>query len=134
MAPSLAGFLARNGIMEFFPMKPLNFLKEVTNSIIERRRAKMDVRDDFIQCMIENEEISNNEYTNNTTSMKKLQDSSFKKSLTNKEIISQAILFLAAGYESTSATLEFISYNLAKHPHIQDSLISEIDSALEKHV
>ena len=106
MVPNLAGFLAKNGIMEFFPMKPLNFLREVTNNIMD-----IDIG-----------------------SSKKRQNSNIKKSLTNKEILSQAILFLAAGYENTSTTLEFLSYNLAKNQHIQDILINEIDSVLEKHV
>jgi cytochrome P450 len=57
-----------------------------------------------------------------------------KKKLTNAEILSQAVLFLMAGYETTAATLEFITYNLAKHPQAQQKLCDEIDQVLDKHV
>lgn len=57
-----------------------------------------------------------------------------KKTLTNDEIICQSLMFLVAGYDTTAATLEFISYNLATHPRVQEILIEEIDRVLEKHV
>ena len=57
-----------------------------------------------------------------------------KKSLTDAEILSQAILFLAAGYETTATTLEWITYNLVMNPQVQETLIQEIDSVLEKYV
>ena len=118
-------------------MAPLKFLEEVTNTIIARRKAKLDVRDDFIQSMIEHEENSEKADTKEVQKdeeEKKTWNGPLKKTLTNNELLSQAILFLAAGYETTATTLEFISYNLAKNQEIQDKLINEIDQVLEKHV
>lgn len=60
--------------------------------------------------------------------------SSLKMTLTNSEIISQAVIFLIAGFETTAINLGFISYNLAKNPLCQDKLCSEIDEILEKYV
>ncbi len=57
-----------------------------------------------------------------------------KKTLTFNEILCTAILFLSAGYETTSTTLCFIAYNLAMNPDCQERLIEEIDTILEKHV
>jgi cytochrome P450 len=57
-----------------------------------------------------------------------------KKKLTNAEILSQSLIFLMAGYETTASTLEFVTYNLAKHPHVQQKLCDEIDQVLDKHV
>ena len=57
-----------------------------------------------------------------------------KKTLTPSEILSNAILFLLAGYETTATTLGWISYNLALNHQVQDKLIEEVDSVLEKHV
>ena len=57
-----------------------------------------------------------------------------KKTLTNKEITSQAVLFLAAGYETTASNLTLVSYNLAMHPEYQDKLCEEIDEVLERYV
>lgn len=106
----------------------MKFLEELTNVIIGRRKAKLDVRDDFIQSMIEHEdeskEIKNSEKENG----------GLKRTLTNREILSQAVLFLLAGYETTATTLEWVSYCLAKYQDVQDKLIAEVDNVLEKHV
>lgn len=59
---------------------------------------------------------------------------SLKKTLNNSEIISQAIIFLIAGFETTAINLGFIAYNLAKCQESQDKLCSEIDHVLDKHV
>lgn len=57
-----------------------------------------------------------------------------KKTLTNNEILSQSILFLTAGFDTTSTTLLFTSYNLAVHPECQEELCKEVDDVLDKYV
>jgi cytochrome P450 len=57
-----------------------------------------------------------------------------KRTLTNAEIMSQSLLFFMAGYDTTSTTLEFIIYNLAKYPETQEILFNEIENVLDKHV
>ena len=92
--------------------------------------------------MVEHEEKVNNETESQTVKLPEMagQDSGLpkwkqlKKTLSDKEILAQSVLFLAAGYETTATTLEFIAYNLATHPAVQDKLIKEVDSVLEKHV
>ena len=42
------------------------------------------------------------------------------------EVISQGILFLPAGYDTTATTITFLLYNLALHPDIQERLHEEI--------
>ena len=95
-------------------------------------------RDDFIQSIIEHEEEEakpdKSDENQKDVSENKTWNKPLKKTLTNKEILAQAILFLAAGYETSSTTLEFISYNLATHEHIQETLIDEVDRVLKKHV
>ena len=59
---------------------------------------------------------------------------SLKKSLTNKEILAQSILFLIAGYDTTALTLSYVAYNLAMNRNYQEKLCKEIDSVLENHV
>jgi cytochrome P450 family 3 subfamily A len=56
-----------------------------------------------------------------------------KNTLSNKEVLAQAILFLLAGYETSGSSLTMISYNLACYPECQEKLIDEIDGVLEKH-
>lgn len=57
-----------------------------------------------------------------------------KKTLSNDEIISQSLMFLVAGYDTTAATLEFVTYNLVMNPQVQNKLINEVDQTIEKHV
>lgn len=47
--------------------------------------------------------------------------------LTDDEILAQAMIFIFAGYETSSSTLGFTAYLLAMHPHIQKTLQQEID-------
>lgn len=46
--------------------------------------------------------------------------------LTETEMVSQALLVLLAGYETTANTLAFIGHCLATNPKCQDKLIEEI--------
>lgn len=47
--------------------------------------------------------------------------------------MAQAILFLIAGFETSSTLLTFASYELALHPEIQDRLRKEILDVLKKY-
>ena len=57
-----------------------------------------------------------------------------KRTLTDEEIMSQLILFMLAGTDTTSTALGYVSYNLAMHSEYQEKLIKEIDTVIEKHV
>ncbi|ESO93125.1 hypothetical protein LOTGIDRAFT_119744 [Lottia gigantea] len=48
------------------------------------------------------------------------------KNLSDQEIVQQMLLFLLAGYETTSTSLSYIFHELANNPDIQDKLRTEI--------
>ena len=54
--------------------------------------------------------------------------------LSEIEITAQSIIFIFAGYETTSSILSFTVYSLATHPDIQKKLQDEIDEALPNKV
>jgi cytochrome P450 family 3 subfamily A len=47
------------------------------------------------------------------------------------EIVSNALLFFLAGYETSSTAMAFTFYNLALNEDAQQTLFEEIESALE---
>ena len=54
-----------------------------------------------------------------------------KGTLTDKEVYANAVGFLMAGTNTTSAMLAYTSYLLALNPDIQEKLKSEIDAYFE---
>uniref|UniRef100_A0A8C0AK17 Thromboxane-A synthase n=1 Tax=Bos mutus grunniens TaxID=30521 RepID=A0A8C0AK17_BOSMU len=48
--------------------------------------------------------------------------------LSDQELMAQSIIFIFAGYETTSSTLSFLLYILATHPDVQQKLQVEIDA------
>lgn len=133
--PSLTNYLMKNKIIDsLVPSEPLEYLIDLTNQIIEERRSKEKFRNDFIQMMVDHEDEAKDEIKNvesNANSDWKPQY--LKNKLTNGEILSQAILFMMVGTETTAVTLGYTSYNLAMNPTVQDKLVKEIDLVLEKH-
>ncbi|KAM6155819.1 cytochrome P450 3A4-like [Rhynchocyon petersi] len=53
---------------------------------------------------------------------------SLESTLTDAEVSAQAIIFLFAGFETSSLTLSSVVYNLALHPEVQAKLQEEVDS------
>ena len=54
--------------------------------------------------------------------------------LSDEEIVAQSIIFLLAGYETSSNTLSFTLYYLAVNSDVQDKLRTEIKEAIESNV
>uniref|UniRef100_A0AAQ6AG76 unspecific monooxygenase n=1 Tax=Amphiprion ocellaris TaxID=80972 RepID=A0AAQ6AG76_AMPOC len=73
-------------------------------------------RVDFLQLMIDSQKNSGP------------SEADRDKSLTDHEILSQSMIFLFAGYETTSSTLTFLAYNLATNPGVMKKLQQEIDT------
>ncbi|CAH2328669.1 cytochrome P450 3A9-like [Pelobates cultripes] len=75
-------------------------------------------RVDFLQLMLDSR----------TTDVNSL--SGEQKALTDEEIMAQSLIFIFAGYETTSLSLSYLFYSLAIHPDVQLKLQKEIDSYL----
>uniref|UniRef100_A0A8C4LF46 Cytochrome P450 3A n=1 Tax=Equus asinus TaxID=9793 RepID=A0A8C4LF46_EQUAS len=67
-------------------------------------------------------------------SVKRMKESRLKNketvkygALSDLELVAQSIVFIFAGYETTSSSLSFLMYLLATHPDVQQKLQKEID-------
>lgn len=132
LTPWLAKFLP----LSFFNMTSINFLGEVVKAAKKQRQDNTDKRrNDFLQLMLDaeaNEEPSQED--GDCKKQTKDEEKSSKKSiLTEDVIVAQSILFLLAGFETSSTLLTFASYELALNLDQQKKLRKEILEVLEKH-
>ena len=63
--------------------------------------------------------------------MKAMSVKTANKRLSVDEVLAQALMFLIAGYETTSTTLTACAYELALNPDIQQKLYDEINGAID---
>lgn len=104
-----------------FSAKSTKFLRSTFHYIIGERMKTKQVRNDLIDLLIGMRETT-------------------KLNINNKEVafdgdllVSQAAIFFTAGYETTSSTMSFGLYELAKNMEVQTRLREEIKEVLEEH-
>ncbi|XP_048224124.1 cytochrome P450 3A9-like [Perognathus longimembris pacificus] len=102
--------------INLFPKDVTDFLRTSVERMKESRlKDKAKHRVDLLQLMINSQNS---------------KDTESHKGLTDLEIAAQSIIFIFAGYETTSITLSFIMYLLALHPDVQKKLQEEVDRTL----
>lgn len=105
----------------FLPLSVLNFFQDAIKSIKKnRQKGNHTDRVDFLQLMVDAQSKDDNVGENKHG----------YKELTDSEILAQGLIFIIAGYETTSTTLMFLAYHLATHPDVQTKLQEEIDTIL----
>ncbi|KAM3939196.1 cytochrome P450 3A24-like [Leptodactylus fuscus] len=105
----------------FLPISVLNFFQNAITSIKKNRQKGVHTdRVDFLQLMVDAQGKEN---------IAGEAEHGYKE-LTDTEIMAQGLIFIIAGYETTSTTLMFVAYLLATHPDVQTKLQEEIDTLL----
>nr|XP_013811097.1 PREDICTED: cytochrome P450 3A8-like isoform X2 [Apteryx mantelli mantelli]XP_013811098.1 PREDICTED: cytochrome P450 3A8-like isoform X3 [Apteryx mantelli mantelli] len=105
------------------PSKVMNFFNSTFSKMKkERQKGCHKDRVDFLQLMVDSQSSDG--------SSNAAEENNSHKTLSDEEILAQALIFVFAGYETTSSTLSYISYNLATHPDVQQRLQDEIDAIL----
>uniref|UniRef100_A0A3Q3LQT5 Cytochrome P450 3A n=1 Tax=Mastacembelus armatus TaxID=205130 RepID=A0A3Q3LQT5_9TELE len=100
----------------FVPSTVTDFFYTALQKIKSNRESSKQtvwLRVDFLQLMIDSQ---------------KSNEGNQDKGLNDHEILSQAMIFIFAGYETSSSSLCFLAYNLATNPHVMKELQEEIDS------
>ncbi|GFS49391.1 cytochrome P450 3A8, partial [Nephila pilipes] len=140
MAPRLVRFFR----IKFFSTDVSNFFREATLQIIEQRRKTGQVRNDFLQLLMDTATEVSKEQKWETTDNEKDIASNYDgsddghqlfKSVTSKklsmdELVAQCVIFFLAGYDTTASTLSFVTYQLALNQDVQDKLREEVDETL----
>ena len=92
------------------------FEKIASDIINKRRQSGITGRQDLIHLML--------------TANEGMTEEGFSK-LTDEEMVGQCVIFLFAGYGTSSNTLAFITYYLATHQDVQKKLRQEIQQAVK---
>ncbi|XP_021267691.1 cytochrome P450 3A9-like [Numida meleagris] len=121
VCPFLTPLMAKMNF-SFFPSDAVDFFMRSIDKIKkDREKETYKGRVDFLQMMIESQKSDINGSSDAKNS---------HKALTDIEVLSQAFIFIFAGYEPTSNTLCYLAYQLALHPDVQQKVVNEIDTVL----
>ncbi|KAJ8372868.1 hypothetical protein AAFF_G00276410, partial [Aldrovandia affinis] len=105
--------------ISLFPKSVTDFFYASLRKIKAEREMKVHKnRVDFLQLMMDSQIPEKSIGTKGDESL---------KGLTEHEILSQSMMYIFAGYETSSSTLTFLSYNLATNPETMKKLQEEID-------
>uniref|UniRef100_A0A1A9V3C8 Cytochrome P450 n=1 Tax=Glossina austeni TaxID=7395 RepID=A0A1A9V3C8_GLOAU len=102
------------------PSKQTEFLRSTMNRVLEEREKSGIKRHDLIDILVD--------FKNQTKNQPRQDDLKFEGDL----LVAQAAIFFTAGFESTSATMSFALYELAKHSEMQEKLRKEVRDVLSQ--
>lgn len=108
-----------------------DFIISVVKQNLEYREKNNVSRKDFFQLLIQLRNTGTVQLDDQWDTVIKADES--QKSLTLNEMAAQTFVFFAAGFETSSTTLSFCLYELAKAPEIQKRVHEEIDEVLAQH-
>ncbi|OXB67557.1 hypothetical protein ASZ78_004675 [Callipepla squamata] len=121
VCPFLTPLMAKLNV-SFFASDAVDFfMRSISKIKKDRERQTHKGRVDFLQMMIESQKSDSKGNSDAKHSYKALSDI---------EVLSQAFIFIFAGYEPTSNTLGYLAYQLALHPDVQQKVVDEIDTVL----
>lgn len=126
VAPGLMRFLR----MRLFDKEMCEFMIAMVEQNLKHREEQKIVRKDFFQLLVQIRNGGNVQQDGDWTA--KISNDSTKKNLSIEEVAANAYLFLIAGYESSSASMSFVLYELSKNHEVQDKVHAEIDQVLGK--
>lgn len=135
-APSMWTVMKINFLLQFpelgklFHIKQMDervtkFFREMCSGIVKHREENSIQRNDFMHLLLQLKKTGRLEDDNS--------DSVVAEKLTFNELMAQVFLFFFAGYETSSSTMTFSLYELAKNPDVQERARREIEDVLAKH-
>lgn len=105
------------------------FMINTVKQNLEFREKNNVTRKDFFQMLMQLRNTGKIDETNDWST----KSSTNEKSLSLEEMSAQAFVFFAGGYETSSTTMSFCMYELARNPDVQQNAYEDVISSLEKH-
>lgn len=102
-----------------------DFIVDTVRQNLEYREENNIVRKDFFQQLMQ---IRNSKKVHDDG-----KEASNEKQLSVNNVAAEAFLFIIAGYESSSTTMTFLFYELAKKTHIQQRVYEEVRNTIQKY-
>lgn len=127
----LLGFISPK-LMSTFKIRSIDkdvedFMISLVKENLKFREEHKIIRKDFFQLLVQ---LRNSGEVGLDGQWDATINSSSKKSLTIEEVAAQSFVFYAAGFETSSTTVSFCLYELAKNQGIQKKVHEEIDTVL----
>lgn len=119
----LPGFFKKLVRFDVESSNVINFFLDLVSEIAKERAGKPKVRKDFMDFMIDLKE-QGRVTKSNTEETAELE-------ITDELIAAQAMVYYAAGFESSSATMSFLLYELALNQKVQERCYKEIMTVME---
>ncbi len=107
-----------------------DFILSMVKGTLDYRETNNVVRKDFFQLMIQLRNTGAVQLDDQWET-KIVNDS--QKKLTINEMAAQAFIFWLAGFETSSTTMGFLLYELARNEDVQNRVQKEIDEVLAQH-
>uniref|UniRef100_A0A182QU57 Cytochrome P450 n=1 Tax=Anopheles farauti TaxID=69004 RepID=A0A182QU57_9DIPT len=104
------------------------FFLEVVRDTVQYREMNQVQRNDFMNLLLQ---IKNNGSLDELDGGAKSFAKGGGAGMTLNELAAQVFIFFVAGFETSSTTMNFCLYELAKNPDIQERLREEINRAIE---
>lgn len=108
-----------------------HFIKTVVKKNLEYREKNNVTRKDFFQLLIQLRNGGTVQLDDQWNTVIKADEN--QKTMTLNEICAHAFVFFAAGFETSSTTLSYCLYELAKNSEIQKRVQNEIEKVLQKY-
>ncbi|XP_050353664.1 cytochrome P450 6B2-like [Nymphalis io] len=118
--------------LHLFDDKIEKFFNRLFTGARKSRSTDTSIKNDFVDLILSWEKqqyITGDSFSNNQTNDKKIERIEVNEDL----LVAQCTLFFVAGFETTSSTMNYLLYELAKNKQAQERLIEEVDAYFNKH-
>ncbi|KAG6464272.1 hypothetical protein O3G_MSEX014398 [Manduca sexta] len=106
------------------------FFKSLLMSVFEKRNFKPTARHDFVDLVLALKQ--KNHIIGDSLNSKSMDNKKIEMKVTDDLLVSQCIVFFAAGFETSASTLSCALYELAKNQEAQRRAQEEVDEYLRR--